>query len=87
MGINPSTALCLKRVTQPNAKAPHTAPCESARRPNACITERHRPAWACAADDAKAMLREKRLSEPQHLVLRQDLTRFRAVLDGIGPDR
>ena len=32
------------------------------------------------------MLREKRLSEPQRLVLEQDLARFEAVLNGIGPD-
>ena len=84
--FDPSTALCLKRVTQPEAKAPHTALCEPTRCPNACITGRHRPAWASAAQDAKAMLREKRLSEPQRLVLEQDLTRFEAVLNGIGPD-
>ena len=84
--FDPSTALCLKRVTQPEAKAPHTALCEPTRCPNACITGRHRPAWASAAQDAKAMLREKRLSEPQRLVLGQDLARFEAVLNGIGPD-
>lgn len=82
--FDPSTALCLKRTTAAERQAPLTALCEPTRCPNACITERHRPAWTRAAADAEAMLQEKRLAEPQRVALRQDLRRFRAVLDGLG---
>ena len=57
--------------------------CEPTRCPNACITARHRPAWARAADDAKALLKEKRLSELQRAALTQDIRRIEAILDGI----
>jgi hypothetical protein len=83
--FDPSTALCLKRTAAAERQAPLTALCQPTRCPNACITERHRPAWTRAAEDAEAMLREKRLAEPQRVALRQDLQRFRAVLDGLGP--
>src|SRR5260221_5303805 len=67
-----STALCLKRTTAAEPQAPLTALCQPTRCTNACITERHCPAWAQAAADAEAMLREKRLAEPQRVALRQD---------------
>ena len=57
--------------------------CEPTRCPNACITARHRPAWARASDDAKALLKEKRLSELQRTALTQDIRRIEGVLDGI----
>ena len=82
--FDPSTALCLKRTTAPEARAPLTALCEPTRCPNACVTKHHRPAWARAAEDAKALLREKRLTPPQRAALEEDLRRFRAVLGGIG---
>jgi hypothetical protein len=56
--------------------------CEPTRCPNACITTRHRPAWARASDDAKALLKEKRLSGLQRTALTQDIRRIEAVLDG-----
>jgi hypothetical protein len=62
---------------------PLVALCEPTRCPNACITARHRPVWARAADDARMMLREKRLSELQRVALRRDLDRIASVLDGI----
>jgi hypothetical protein len=82
--FDPSTALCLKRVTAPDQKAPLIALCEPTRCSNACITKRHRPAWERAAADAALLLREKRLPELQRLVLQQELTRVEAVLSGIG---
>ena len=42
-----------------------------------------RPAWQRAAADAAVLLREKRLPEPQRLVLQQELVRVQAVLAGI----
>lgn len=84
--FDPSTALCLKRVAAPEAKAPFTALCEPTRCPNACITARHRPAWTRAAAEAQNLLREERLSEPQRVALRQDLARFRLILDEIEPE-
>jgi hypothetical protein len=44
---------------------------------------RHRLAWSRAADDARTLLTEKRLSALQRATLRQDLDRIEAVLDGI----
>jgi integrase len=81
--FDPSTALCLKRTTAAEPQAPLTALCEPTRCPNACITERHRPAWVRAAAEAALLLREKRLPEPQRVALRRDLDRIEAVIDGI----
>jgi len=82
--FDPSTALCLKQAASPRATSPLTAICQPTRCPNACITRRHQPAWERAAEDARSLLREKRLPEPQRVALRQDLDRVRSVLDGIG---
>ena len=70
------------RTTERDRAAPMIALCEPTRCPNACITERHRPAWARAADDARAFLKEKRLSELQRTALTQDIRRIEAVFDG-----
>jgi len=83
--FDPGTALCLKHATGPEAKTPLTALCQPTRCPNACITARHRPVWANAAADAEALLKEKRLSEPQRIALRQDLARFEGILEGANP--
>jgi hypothetical protein len=80
--FDPSTALCLKNTSAPDRSAPLVALCEPTRCPNACITTRHRPVWVQAADDARILLREKRLSELQRVALRRDLDRIEAVLDG-----
>ena len=80
--FDPSTAVCLRRTTERDRAAPMIALCEPTRCPNACITARHRPAWARAADDAKALLKEKRLSELQRAALTQDIRRIEAILDG-----
>jgi hypothetical protein len=82
--FDPSTALCLQQSTAAEPQAPLIPLCQPTRCPNACITGRHRPVWAQAAADAEAMLREKRLAEPQRVALRHDLKRFQAVLDRIG---
>lgn len=82
--FDPSTALCLKQAASPEATSPLTALCQPTRCPNACITDRHRPTWERAAEDARALLREKRLPEPQRVALQRDLDRFRSVLNGIG---
>ena len=81
--FDPSTALCLKHLGAPDAVGPRTALCEPTRCPNACIAERHRPAWARAAAEARTLLREKRLSSPQRLALDREIDRVEAVLDGI----
>jgi hypothetical protein len=83
--FDPATALCLHRATDPDRSAPLIALCEPTRCPNACVTARHRPAWAHAADDARVLLKEKRLSALQRAVMKQELDRIEAVLDGIGP--
>ncbi|CUW41258.1 protein of unknown function [Magnetospirillum sp. XM-1] len=77
--------MCLQDSTAAKRQAPLISLCQPIRCPNACITERHRPAWTRAAADAEDMLREKRLAEPQRVALRQDLERFRAILDAISP--
>src|SRR3546814_4548036 len=63
--FDPATALCLKRVTTTDPGQPLTALCEPTRCSNACITARHRPAWERAAADARAHLRERRISDLQ----------------------
>jgi hypothetical protein len=83
--FDPATALCLKRVTTPDPKQPLTALCEPTRCPNACITARHRPAWERAADDARALLRERRLSDLQRHALATEINRLTTVIDAIGP--
>jgi hypothetical protein len=83
ISFDPSTALCLKHTSAPDRSAPLVALCEPTRCPNACITARHRPVWARAADDARILLREKRLSELQRVALCRDLDRIESVLDGI----
>ena len=80
--FDPSSAVCLRRATERDRAAPMIALCEPTRCSNACITTRHRPAWARASDDAKALLKEKRLSELQRTALTQDIRRIEAVLDG-----
>ena len=81
--FDPATALCLKRVTTPDPREPLTALCEPTRCPNACITARHRPAWERAAADAKAHLRERRISDLQRRALQHELDRLTAVIAGI----
>ncbi|MBB4429884.1 hypothetical protein GGD66_008489 [Bradyrhizobium sp. CIR48] len=82
--FDPETALCLKQATNAdNNKMPLTVLCQPTRCPNACITARHRPAWARSADEARAVLKEKRLSSLQRSALQQDLARIEAVLDDI----
>jgi hypothetical protein len=81
--FDPGTAVCLKQATSADNTAPLTALCQPTRCPNACITTRHRPAWARAAQQAKSLLSEKRLSPLQRAALDQDLARVEAVLDKI----
>ena len=82
--FDPGTALCLNQATNAdNNKMPLTVLCQPTRCPNACITARHRPAWARSADEARAVLKEKRLSSLQRSALQQDLARIEAVLDDI----
>lgn len=81
--FDPGTALCLKQATSADNKTPLTALCQPTRCPNACITARHRPAWARSADEARAVLKEKRLSSLQRSALQQDLARIEAVLHDI----
>ena len=83
--FDPATALCLNRITEPGPPAPMIAMCEPVRCPNACIAERHRPAWQRGADEARALLCEKRLPEPQRVTLQAEVARIEAVLAQIAP--
>ncbi|WP_342588929.1 integrase [Rhizobium phaseoli] len=83
--FDPGTAACLKRAT--GATGPLTTLCQPTLCPNACITARHRPAWARAAEEAANLLKEKRLSQLQRSILQQNLERARTVLNGIDKDR
>ena len=53
--------------------------------PNACIAERHRPAWQRGVDEARLLLREKRLPEPQRVTLQAEVARIQRVLEQIAP--
>lgn len=83
--FDPGTAVCLKQVT--GAKGPLTALCQPTQCPNACITARHRTAWARSAQEAADLLKEKRLSTLQRTILQQDLGRAKAVLNSIDKDQ
>ena len=76
--FDPATALCLNGKTE--RSAPAMAQCRPDRCPNSCITSRHQPVWAQAAEDARMLLREKRLSELQRTALRRNLERIATVL-------
>lgn len=84
--FDPATAVCL-RHTAGSQSAPMISLCEPSRCPNACITARHRPAWARAAENARGVLKEKRLSELQRLAIEQDLRRIERVLSDIDVTR
>lgn len=83
--FDPATALCLKRITTPDPAQPLTTLCEPSRCPNACIAEHHRPAWQRGADEARKLLSEKRLPEPQRIALQAEVARIEAVLAQIAP--
>lgn len=84
--FDPATAVCLRHAAD-SQSAPMISLCEPSRCPNACITERHRPAWAGAAENARSVLKEKRLSELQRLAVEQDLQRMEKVLSDIDVTR
>src|SRR3546814_16006185 len=58
--FDPANALCLRHAAG-NQSAPMISLCEPSRCPNACITARHRPAWAGAAENARGVLTEEGL--------------------------
>ncbi|WP_011578688.1 MULTISPECIES: hypothetical protein [Chelativorans] len=78
--FDPATAVCLRHAGAGDQDEPLISLCEPTRCPNACITSRHRPAWAGAAENARAILREKRLAELQRLAVAEDLRRIEKVL-------
>lgn len=84
--FDPANAVCLGHASG-SQSAPMISLCEPSRCPNACITARHRPAWAGAADNARSVLKEKRLSELQRLAVEQDLQRIEKVLSDIDVTR
>ncbi|SIR34378.1 hypothetical protein SAMN05880590_11861 [Rhizobium sp. RU35A] len=81
--FDPGTAVCLKQATSVNNATPLTALCQPTRCPNACISARHRPAWARSALDAKSLLKEKRLSQLQRNILQRELERTMKILTDI----
>ncbi|OMP70088.1 integrase [Agrobacterium tumefaciens] len=84
--FDPATAVCLRHAAG-SQSAPMISLCEPSRCPNACITARHRPAWAGAVENARSVLKEKRLSELQRLAVEQDLQRIEKVLSDIDVTR
>ena len=60
--------------------------CEPDRCPNACISDRHRGPWERGVEEAKTLLREKRLPEPQRVALQAEVTRIAAILDDISAE-
>lgn len=80
--FDPGTAVCLKQAAKVDSKMPLTTLCQPTRCPNACITAGHRPAWKRMADNTLSLLKEKRLSKLQREVLKSELGRIQAVLEG-----
>jgi hypothetical protein len=54
--------------------------------PNACIHARHLPAWQKAEADAKALLKEKRLSVIQQESLKSERARIRDVIGQVSTE-
>ena len=81
--FDPGAAVCLKQMSDVDSKMPLPTLCQPTRCPNACITARHRPAWARSANECRAFLKEKRLSSLQRAALQKDLERIETVLDNI----
>ena len=81
--FDPGAAMCLKQMSDVDSRTPLPALCQPIRCPNACITVAHRPAWARAANECIAFLKEKRLSSLQRAALQKDLERIETVLDKI----
>lgn len=76
--FDPTMALCLKTATDPSK--PQTALCQPTKCPNACIRAQHIPNWKRADDDAKKLLKEKRLSSLQRSSLKTEQARIRDVI-------
>lgn len=76
------TALCLTNAA--SIDGPQIAVCEPTKCSNACINERHAPAWQAALARAEHHLRDRRLSPLQRGALRNDAAKYQAVLKKIG---
>ena len=76
--FDPTMALCLKTAT--DLSKPQTALCQPTKCPNACIRAQHIPNWKKADDDAKQLLKEKRLSDLQRSSLKTEQARIRDVI-------
>ncbi|MEU5646616.1 hypothetical protein [Streptomyces milbemycinicus] len=75
-----STALCLPRkapVSQDDL--PVMNHCQPAKRPNSCVLPQHRPAIDKVIDDARQMLTNRRLTEPQKTALHQQIERMQRM--------
>ncbi len=81
--FDPATAVCLRQAASGDQAAPMISLCEPSRCPNACITTRHRPARVDAAENARTIFKEKRLTELQRLAVGEDLRRIERILSGI----
>lgn len=77
--FDPTIALCLKAAT--DQSKPQTALCQPTKCPNACIRVQHLPAWKRADDDAKQLLKQKRLSDVQRISLKTDRERILNVIN------
>ncbi len=82
--FDPAMAMCLNEMPSRDRTGPLISLCQPTRCPNACITAHHKPAWKQAADNARELLHEKRLSGLQRIVLSEELVRLDGVLDGVG---
>lgn len=76
--FDPASALCLKTAYDQNK--PQMALCQPTKCPNACLRAKHLPAWQASANDAKKLLREKRLPPLQRESLREELDRIEDVI-------
>lgn len=81
--FEPSTALCLREADKPSASMPVLSRCAPDRCPNACLVERHLPAWEASIAQADDLLTDKRLSSLQREALRQDNERKRRLIASV----
>ena len=79
--FDPDTALCLDREnTTTDRSVPALSHCRPDRCPNACVTRRHLAPWQASIAEGEHLLRDRRLSSLQHLVLADDNERKRRLI-------
>ena len=77
--FEPEHAVCLKNAS--SKSKPQISVCAPTKCANACITDRHAPAWKQAQARAETFLKNPRLPPLQRQVLQDDVRRYRRIVE------